>query len=309
METAPQEFRCLIDNSFHPTLTDLHAHIRKLKWKQSNYYEFYFQRHDLLTGEKIPFKDLKTYFKVDFLNKNNLNKWAKQNPERAIEWTKKYLAERKVDKNLTRAPSSFELNTLFCLPVEFIQEYGDYNKLCESIGLKPQYDYTKKLVFNELPDKYKIIEDSREQKGLKFINKEIQKLNYGDYTIDKGNSNIFIERKSISDMIGTITRDYERFYREVERAKKDNAYLIVGVEVDFNTFSLFNQDYRMRFATKATPEHVFKNMRDLLLDFDNIQFVFADGRPELARLILQIYRLGEQAKTTDLQWSLSKGLL
>jgi len=309
METTPQEFRCLIDNSTYPTLTDLHAYIRKLKWKQADYYMHFYPRHDLLTNEKIPFKDLKTYFKVDFLNKNNLNKWAKQNPERAIEWTKKYLSERKADKNLTRAPSHFELRTLFCPSVKFIQEHGDYNKLCESIGLKPQYDYSKELIFNELPEGYKIIEDSREQRGLKFINKEVKKLDYGDYTLDRGSNNIFIERKSISDCAGTLSKDYERFYREVARAKKDNAYLIVAVEVDYNTFASFNHDYRMRFATKATPEHVLKNARDLLLEFDNLQFVFADGRPELARLILQIYRLGEQAKTTDLQLNLEKGLI
>jgi hypothetical protein len=304
-----QEYKCLIDNSGHPTISDLHLHLRKLKWKQSDYYMHYFPRNDLLTNEVIPFKDLQTYFKVDFLNKNNLNKWAKQNPERAIEWVKKYLSERKGDKNLIRAPSHFELRTLFCPSVKFIQEHGDYNKLCDSIGLKPQYDYSKGLVFSELPDNYKIIEDSREQRGLKFINKEVKKLDYGDYTLDKGNNNIFIERKSISDMISSITRDYERFYREVARAKKDGSYIVIGVEVDYSTFASFNYDYRMRFATKATPEHVFKNMRDLLLDFDNIQFVFADGRVELSRIILQIYKLGEQAKTTDLQWIYETGKL
>ena len=89
------DFKCLADNSVHATQTDLHAHLRSLKMKQSEYYETYFAKKDLLTGEVIPFKDIKTYFKVDFLNKNNLNKWAKKNPQEALSWTMLYLAERK----------------------------------------------------------------------------------------------------------------------------------------------------------------------------------------------------------------------
>lgn len=303
-----QEYTCLVDNTVHPTLPDLHLHLRKLKWKQSDYYEFFFPKKDLLTGEKIPFKDLRTYFKVDFLNKNNLNKWARANPVEAVEWTKKYIAERKKEKGLVYAPSHFELRTLFCPSVKFLQEYTDYNKMCESIGLKPRFDYAAPLVFNPLPTNFKVIQDTREQSPLKFIKSEVKKLDYGDYTLSDGNSNIFIERKSISDMVGTMSQGYERFYREVERARNDNAYLIVAVEVDYNTFQSFHKDYRMRYA-KVSPEHILKIMRGLLLDFDNLQFVFCDGRVKLTETILKIYQLGEQVKTTDLQMAVEKGLI
>ena len=304
------DFKCLADNSAHTTQTDLHAHLRSLKMKQSEYYERFHPKHDMLTGEVIPFKDIKTYFKVDFLNKNNLNKWAKKNPQEALSWTMLYLAERKKDKNLSLAPSHFELRTLFCPNVKFIEEHGDYNELCGSIGLGQRYDYKSDLKFNKLPDNFIVKQDSREQTPVKFINQQVGKLNYGDYTLDQSiNSNIFIERKALGDAVSTFSRDYERFYREVERAKKDNAYLIVMVEVDYNTFASFNKDYRMRYATKATPEHVLKNMRDLLLDFDNLQFCFVDGRVEFAKKMIKIFELGEQAKKTDLQFSLEKGLL
>jgi hypothetical protein len=303
-----QEHKCLIDNTVHPTLPDLHSHLRKLKWKQADYYESFFPKKDLLTGEKIPFKDLRTYFKVDFLNKNNLNKWARANPVKAVEWTKKYIAERKKEKGLVYAPSHFELRTLFCPSVKFLQEHTDYNKMCESIGLKPRFDYVTPLVFNPLPANFKVFCDTREQAPLKFIKSEVKKLDYGDYTLSEGNSNIFIERKSISDAVSTMSQGYERFYREVERARNDDAYLIVAVEVDYNTFQSFHKDYRMRYA-KVSPEHILKIMRGLLLDFDNLQFVFCDGRVKLTETILKIYQLGEQVKTTDLQMAVERGLI
>lgn len=299
---------CLVDNTIHPTLPDLHLYLRKIKWKQAKYYETFFSRKDKLTGEIIPFKDLKTYFKVDFLNKNNLNKWAKANPKEAIEWSKNYISDRKEEKQLVYAPSHFELRTLFCPSVKFIQEYCDYNEMCKSIGLLPKFNYTDELKFNPLPSDVKVLCDTREQLALKFAKSEVKKLDYGDYTLNKENSNIFIERKSLSDAVSTLSGGYERFYREIERAKKDKAYLIVMVEVDYNTFQSFHKDYRMRYA-KVSPEHVFKNMRDLLLDFNNLQFVFCDGRIKLTNAIFKIYELGEQAKVTDLQYAVEKGLI
>lgn len=303
-------FKCLVDGSTHSTLPDLHLHLRKLKVKQSDYYETYLPRYDLLTGEKIPFKDYESYKKVDFLNKNNLNKWAKLNPEKAVAWVEKYLSERKLEKNLTRAPSHFELRTLFCPSVKFIQQHTDYNELCKRIGLAPQFDYSAaELAFEKLPENYSVFIDSREQNPIKFVRGKVKKLEYGDYTLDESiNSNIFIERKSLADLVGTVSRGYERFYREIERAKKDDAYLIVAVEVDYNTFQSFNKDYRMRH-TKVSPEHVFKNMRDLLLEFDNLQFVFFDGRTEFAEKMIKIYQLGETAKKLDLQYYYEKGLI
>ena len=42
--------------------------------------------------------------------------------------------------------------------------------------------------------------------------------------------NTYIERKSITDFIGTMSGGYERFKREVERAREQDAKLIVLVE-------------------------------------------------------------------------------
>jgi hypothetical protein len=50
-------------------------------------------------------------------------------------------------------------------------------------------------------------------------------------------------------------------------------------------------------------------MRDLLKEFENLQFLFVDGRKEAARVLLKLFELGNQIKTTDLQFRYEMGEL
>ena len=45
--------KCLIDDSQHYGVNELHGYLRKLKITQKKYYETYLPRKDLLTGETI----------------------------------------------------------------------------------------------------------------------------------------------------------------------------------------------------------------------------------------------------------------
>ena len=63
--------KCLIDGTEHYGVKELHAHLRKLKVTQKDYYEKYVTKKDLLTGELIEFKDYKSYEISDFKNKIN----------------------------------------------------------------------------------------------------------------------------------------------------------------------------------------------------------------------------------------------
>lgn len=38
-----------------------------------------------------------------------------------------------------------------------------------------------------------------------------------------------------------------------------------------------------------------------MIEYDNIQFLFVDGRKEAASAVIKIFELGELVKTTDLQ--------
>ena len=84
----------------------------------------------------------------------------------------------------------------------------------------------------------KIIIDTREQLPLQFDNKQItetirQKLNVGDYGCvfeDGYEVPVYFERKSLTDLFGTLGEGYERFKKEIVRAKETDKKIIIIVE-------------------------------------------------------------------------------
>jgi len=294
--------KCLIDGFECDNLNEFNAHLRKLKVTQKYYFETHEPRVDLLTGEPIPFKSYPDYIQSDFLNKNNLKKYCTNNPELGLAWGINFLKRRAAEKKAVRAFHHVELRSLFCPSVRFFEEYGDYAQICKDIGLEVPFDYKNDLVFTPLSSRATIIQDTREQQPLELKKSKIKKLDYGDYAMagkfDKG---INIERKNISDFVGTLSKGYDRFCREIDRAKTDGAYLVVLVEDDINKALSFDHDFRLRYA-QTTPSHVFNKLRRILAKYDNIQFIFAKGRDEAARVLIKLFELGEQVKYCDLEY-------
>lgn len=291
------------------SIEELKAHLKRFKIKQSDYFEEYFPRFDLMTNEKIIYKDLEQYFSVDFLNKNSLKKYLKTYPERGLEWSKNFLLNRKDEKQLVYSPSQTELRSLFCPSVPYFESNGGYNKICAELGFKTRYDYNAKLKYQKL-DNPTIIIDNREQKELKLATKtEFGTLKVGDYGLKDSTNNIFIERKSANDFLGTLSKGYERFQREIDRAVENNSYIVLLVEEDINSMLSFNYLPHLKFA-KATPAFIFKRLRELLTKYpNNLQCIFADGRIDASKLVLSIFSLGQQAKELDLQYYWETGEL
>jgi ERCC4-type nuclease len=77
-----------------------------------------------------------------------------------------------------------------------------------------------------------ILIDTREQTPLKFdlFPSEGATLPTGDYSVKGLEDTVMIERKSVSDLIGSLTSGRERFQREVQRmlAYRSRTLLIVG---------------------------------------------------------------------------------
>lgn len=294
--------KCLIDQTEHENINKLHLYLRKLKVTQKDYYEKFIPKHDLLTGEQIEYKNYASYVISDFKDKKNLNKYCNQFPDKGVEWGKKYLARRKEEKKLVYAPSHVELRSLYCPNVRYFEKFSDYKQVCENLGFKIKFNYKNKLNFTSLAKEVKIIEDSREQTPLNISNFYVDTLNFGDYTITKNNqANLYVERKSLNDLVSTIGKNIERFRRELERARDAGAYMVVLVEKNINDSLHFDRQYETRYA-KVSPEHIFKNMRDLLYDFNDLQFLFVDGRKEAARVLVKLFELGTQIKTVDLEY-------
>jgi len=83
----------------------------------------------------------------------------------------------------------------------------------------------------------KIVIDTREQDALDFVGEsEPGSLPTGDYSLRGLESNIAIERKSLSDLIGSMTSGRDRFERELQRGKALD-YFAVVVESDFEAIA------------------------------------------------------------------------
>lgn len=86
-----------------------------------------------------------------------------------------------------------------------------------------------------------IIRDTREQCPLEFKHRYvedmlIQKLEVGDYAVQFSDGYIppiRFERKSISDLFGTMSSGYKRFKKEMERAIAESLLLVIIIEVDY----------------------------------------------------------------------------
>lgn len=276
------------------------------KIKQSHYYEKYEPKHDLLTGEKIKFKTVDQYISADFIDKKNLKKWIViQDKNKALDYLIGKLKQYIFYKNLEFVPGQNELRTLSFLPIidtfEFLAN-KDFNEICIENRLKTKYNY--KICPEQKRKIKKIIRDTREQDFIQVsgVFEKVTCLKFGDYS-ETETSLCRIERKNESDARGSLSKGFERFRREFERAKEAGAYIVVLVES-----TLSNTFFRKTRFGAAQPEFLCHRMRELCRDF-NTQFLFTGSREESARLIEKILSIGIDIKNFDLQYYLEKGVL
>lgn len=286
----------------------LHAHLKKHSLRVVEYYQKHFPRYDLYDKKIIKFKNKDQYFRDDFNTITNLKKWLKDKPlQESKTYCQNILTKRKHNKGIEYAPTQVELRTVLSPPIQYYNEiFFDYYGLCEKIGFKNKYQNPTEIIdgseYNK--EEYKILIDTREQKPLKFERETIsQKLDYGDYAFShpKHSCDCHIERKSLSDFISTISGGYERFIKEIERAKENDAYLVVLVEESLTNALSFQYLPHISKKIRATPEFIFHRVRDLIQQYPNVQFLFVNGRKESSRIVELIFTCGCAYKKIDLQ--------
>lgn len=304
-------------------MSALLAYLKKCGVPQKTYFTDFAPRFDLLTGEKIPYKSPPDrYLKIDFAHKNNLKKFLKEKPEDGKKWAIEWLKNRKEDKGLIYAPTQVELRSLMCPTTLYYDSVGGYSAICQSLGYKTRFDG---VLSSASKIECQIIVDTREQTPLSLDAKTIvEKLNCGDYGLPTDHDNgIYIERKSLGDLIGTLTsgkaggdhNNLARFTRELERAAEIGGYLIMLVECNINDAMGFNhlpKDKCPPFVRycKVSPDHIFKNLRDLLVKFPlNFQTLFVNNRTEAAKAVVRLLSSGESVKSVDLQAAYEKKIL
>lgn len=277
--------------------------------KEADYYQKYYPRIDLFSKEIITFKSYESYQLTDFNDRRNLKKYLEQlSNEESINYCKQWLMSRKEIKNLEFAPTEFEIKSLMFPPIKYLEEkygHGTYQNICNNLNLKLSYNYESIPQFTSLKNNY--ICDSREQNLLKLPNIQIKKLDFGDYSIE--GSNIFIERKSLNDLVGTMSSGYERFIREIQRCQDNlGSQLIVLIEEKYQNIMSFNYLPHMKY-TKCSPDFILHRIRELLNKFPyNLQFLSVDGRKESVRVMDKIFNLN-CLNTFDLQYLYDRKML
>jgi hypothetical protein len=307
---------CKIDGKEFKDEKSLHFALRGYGLNKEKYYHTYYPKKDFLTGETINFKTKDQYLNSDFNDKNNMKKWLKeQSLDKAQEYCKNLLIKRKKDKNLIYSPTQIELRTIMSPSIIFYNKiFNDYYDICSNIGLENKFIHPNNITSqfqNKLTTKDTIYVDTREQSWLKFdIPFEIKTLSFGDYSCSNENCNCYIERKSLSDFISTLSvKNFDRFKNEIEKAQKNNSYLIVIVEEKLASALSFQYLPHISKKIKATPEYIFHNVRSLIQEYSNLQFLFVDGRNEMKRAIESIFASKCFYNKIDLQLAYDMKLL
>ncbi len=274
--------------------------------KQSDYYHQYEPRIDLFSKELIPFKNLEQYRSQDFINKINLRKWLAEQPLGTQQNYCFSLLEKRIsNKKLNYLPCQVELKSLPQFPSipTYNKLFGNYYDLAQKLNVNARFE---KLEIPKIEIGGVILGDTREQKIVN-LDIKIQKLDYGDYTLEQTlvnsekTGNVFVERKEGGDLISTISTGYDRFRREIERAAINNAYIVVMCEEEIGKMTVFNRLPWFSSKIKAKPEFIMNRIRDLIQSYSNIQFLFCDGRKELTRLLPIVLNLGDLCRKIDLQ--------
>jgi hypothetical protein len=95
------QVECKICNQLFAADKFLHLHLKAHKINTATYYQKYFPRYDLHSGEMINFKNKDQYFTDDFNNKNNLKAYVKNLDQSKLQtFLTGLLSKRKEHKNL-----------------------------------------------------------------------------------------------------------------------------------------------------------------------------------------------------------------
>lgn len=143
-------------------------------------------------------------------------------------------------------------------------------------------------------DEIVLIQDTREQAGYRdlFRNRCIMEgLNVGDYSAVGLQDRIAVERKSVSDLVGSLTSGRKRFEEEFRRARSLDYFAVV---VEASLSEVLEGCYR----STASPEAIFQSIMSWTVRYGRA-FIFCENREIAAKttesLILKYARSFLQA--------------
>ena len=138
-----------------------------------------------------------------------------------------------------------------------------------------------------------ILVDSREQRPWHFETPtENATLKTGDYSLRGFEERIAIERKSLNDLVGSLSRGRDRFEAELERAASFEQFVIV---VEASISDVIGHKYQSQMAPAAITGSIIA-----LWSRYGTPFLFADT-PKIAGAMAEKILLRFQAEHTPIQ--------
>lgn len=303
---------CKVCNTGFKTERSLHTHIKAHGVFLQDYYTTYYPRASLYNNKPIPFINKSQYFSTYFNSRDEMSAWLKNaDKQEAQKILLDMLKNRIEGKELKYGPNHLEL-ILSELPSieDYKQFFGSYTEPCRRLGVSPLFNKSIKSKFLQENKNLKditVLIDTREQMPLKFKNQKTQKLDFGDYTASREfYTKTYIDRKSETDFKSTMTVGFDRFRRELARAKQFNSFLYIVVESSIpkiiNNNSMGAHESNLKF--------VWHQMRLLSHEFaGTCQFVFSGGRKRSENLIELLLNAGDELWGVDLQYYIDNRML
>lgn len=141
-----------------------------------------------------------------------------------------------------------------------------------------------------------ILVDTREQDPLRFRKSPnvkgtvVRKLSVGDYSFEcdgvSFEERIAFERKSASDLFGTLGSGMKRFKKEIERAAGMDYFCII-VEEPFT--NILEKKWDGAHRTKMKGHTIVKTLNTLKFKY-GVNFVFTQNREESIKYIRETFK-------------------
>ena len=138
-----------------------------------------------------------------------------------------------------------------------------------------------------------IIIDSREQTPFEFsaaVRVEVRKLEVGDYSLAGLEDRVVVERKTLSDLLGSITHDRERFVRELRQLR---AFSLAALVVEADWATIIGRGYR----ADVHPNAVLGSLAAFAIKYHVVPILAGDhatGAILTERLLLNYARIVER---------------
>jgi len=135
-----------------------------------------------------------------------------------------------------------------------------------------------------MPDKLRIIIDTREQTPLVFdqelVVAEAGTLNHGDYSVFGLTDMVVVERKSLPDLVACVGRERDRFERELVALRGYHCRAVV-IEATLKQIEAGN------WRGQVLPQHVLGSIASWRVKYQ-IDFVYSGSAESAAG---EVYRL------------------